>query len=477
VTKLAPGPKWRAFAAVSLGILSTTIDASIVNIALPAISRDFHASLSAVSWVNLVYLLAVTGSLLLLGQLSDLFGRRGIYISGFALFSIMALLCGLAPNLQILIVFRALQAIGASMMFANALAILATCFPAGERGRAFGMAAAFASAGVGIGPALGGGLVSALSWRWVFWFYSPIAMVGTFVAWRAVPRDTVTRRGDPLDLVGAGLTFVCMTSLVLGLKFLPGTTFHLGIILASVSLIAGIVLVWHARNTASPLVSPAFVTDPVLRSSTLDAFLGYLALYVYVLLLPFFLIDILRQPEALAGLVLTAEPALSIFTGPIGGRLSDRFGSKVLVLIGLGTTGIGLWALGGLSLHSSLWDATWRVAVIGMGFGLFYTPNNSALIGAAPVGRLGVATGIAEVASNLGMAAGIAVGSALVAGAGGGPMVSGPEFAADFGVAMRVSASVCLIAMIIGMLWMRTSGPKRYDPRNPSQQLRDQSAG
>jgi MFS family permease len=198
---------------------------------------------------------------------------------------------------------------------------------------------------------------------------------------------------------------------------------------------------------------------------------------VYVLLLPFFLIDILRQPEALAGLVLTAEPALSIFTGPIGGRLSDRFGSKVLVLIGLGTTGIGLWALGGLSLHSSLWDATWRVAVIGMGFGLFYTPNNSALIGAAPVGRLGVATGIAEVASNLGMAAGIAVGSALVAGAGGGPMVSGPEFAADFGVAMRVSASVCLIAMIIGMLWMRTSGPKRYDPRNPSQQLRDQSAG
>lgn len=450
------GSKWPTFAAVSLGVLATTIDSSIVNIALPAIARDFSVSLSEVSWVNLVYLLAVTGTLLVLGRLSDLFGRRRIYIAGFSLFSIMAVLCGLAPNLPTLIAFRALQAIGASMLFANALAILSVCFPHGERGRAFGMAASFASAGVGIGPLLGGGLVSALSWRWVFWFYTPVAVAGTLVAWRAVPKDAGVYQGESLDISGGLLTLVGMTSLVLALKYLPGNTIHIGALLAVLAGAAGIILVRHERRTDSPLVSPAFFTDPVLRASTLDAFFGYLALFIYVLLLPFFLIDYLGQSAALAGLVLTAEPALSIFTGPIGGRLSDRFGSRSLVLIGLGITGLGLWALGGLTLDSSLWDAAWPVAVIGLGFGLFYTPNNSALIGSAPPGRLGVATGMAEVASNLGMAAGIALGSALVAGAAGASIASsGEAFAADFAVAMHVAALFCLVAMVICVLWMR----------------------
>lgn len=449
------GSKWSTFAAVSLGVLVTTIDSSIVSIALPAIARDFRISLSAVSWVNLAYLLAVTGTLLVLGRLSDLFGRRRIYIAGFALFSLMAVLCGFAPNFTTLIVFRALQATGASMMFANALAILSVCFPQGERGRAFGMAAAFASAGVGIGPLLGGGLVSALSWHWVFWFYAPLAVVGTLVAWRAVPRDTRAYHGEPLDLVGGLLTLVAMTSLVLSLKYLPGGTFKLGAFLASLAVLSGILLVRRERKVLSPLVSPAFAANPVLRASTLNAFLGYLALFVYVLLLPFFLIDYLGQSAALAGLVLTAEPALSIFTGPIGGRLSDRFGSRVLVLMGLGITGIGLWALGGLTLNSSFWDATWRVAVIGLGFGLFYTPNKSALIGAAPPERLGVATGMAEVASNLGMASGIALGSALVAGTATATRASGDLFASDFAMAMHVAAILCLVAMFICVLWMR----------------------
>jgi EmrB/QacA subfamily drug resistance transporter len=446
--------RWRALAAISLGVLVTTIDASIVNIALPAIGRDFQASLSAVSWVNLAYLMGVTATLLSVGRLSDLFGRRRVYVTGFGLFSVMALLCGFAPNLSILIALRAVQAIGASMMLANALAIVSLCFPASERGRVFGMAAAFASAGVGIGPLLGGSLVTALSWRWVFWFYAPIAIIGTLFAWRVVPEDEARASGETLDIKGALLTLTGMTCLVLSLKFLPGEAGWIGVILGVAALAAGIMLYRHGRKTHFPLVSPAFITHPILRAAILDAFLGYLALYIYVLLLPFFLIDYLGQPAALAGLVLTAEPAVSIFTGPIGGRLSDRFGSRVLVLIGLGITALALWALSGLTAQSDLWAAIWRVALIGLGFGLFYTPNKSALIGSAPTGHLGVATGMAEVAANLGMAAGIALGSALVSNPASAMMASGPVFADDFSLAMRVASIICVVALVICALWM-----------------------
>ncbi len=207
-----------------------------------------------------------------------------------------------------------------------------------------------------------------------------------------------------------------------------------------------------------------FITNPTLRASSLDGLFGYLALYVYVLLLPFFLIDHVGLTAARAGLVMTAEPALSVFTGPIGGRLSDRFGSRALVLIGLAITSAGLWALSGLSLASTAWDATWRVAVIGLGFGLFYTPNNSALIGAAPAGWPGVATGVASVASNLGMAAGIALGSAMVTFASGNPVQSNDSFLTGYVMAMRLAALICIAAMVIGARWMQ---PRPADPPSP----------
>ncbi len=455
-----PSSKWHIFAAISLGVLVTTIDASIVSIALPAIGHDFNVPLSSVSWVNLAYLLGVTGTLLSFGRLSDLFGRRRIYVAGFALFALMALMCGLAANLMILIALRILQGVGASMMFANALAILSRGFPRGERGRVFGMAAAFASAGVGIGPALGGGLVSALSWRWVFWFYTPIALAGTFVAWRGIPGDLRPQKVEPVDLPGTMLSFVAMTSIVLSLRYLPGESPALGMLLAILGLTTGLAFVRRERSLRSPLVGPIFVTDPILRATTLGAFMGYLSLYIYVLLLPFFLIDYIGQTAARTGLILTAEPALSIFTGPLGGRLSDRFGSRNLILIGLGITASGLWALSGLTSESTAWDAAWRVAMIGLGFGLFYTPNNSALIGAAPTERLGVATGVASVASNLGMAGGIALGGALVAGAAGNLAQSGQTFVNDFVVAMRVAAAICVGAMFFFARWMRPAPAK-----------------
>lgn len=470
MNNLSAGSRWRAFAAISLGVLVTTIDASIVNIALPAIGHDFHVDLSAVSWVNLAYLLGVTGTLLSLGRLADLIGRRRIYVSGFALFTLAALLCGLAPSLYVLIAFRTLQAIGASMMFANALAILSTCFPPNQRGKAFGLAAAFASAGVGIGPSLGGGLVSALSWRWVFWSYTPIALIGSLVAWRGLPKDAPGQRDESFDVPGTLLSFVFMTSLVLSLKFLPGGSPVVGSLFVLLALSGGFALVVHERKIKSPLVSPVFVTDPVLRTSTIDAFMGYLALYIYVLLLPFFLIDYAGHSAALTGLILTAEPAVSIFTGPLGGRLSDRFGSRKLVLTGLGITAIGLWALSDLSLDSTAWDAIWRVALIGLGFGLFYTPNNSALIGAAPANQLGVATGIASVASNLGMAGGVALGSAVIAGMTGGASGAGQGFVMGFGVAMRVASMICLGAMLIGARWTQ-AGTARPASGGPSHDM------
>lgn len=460
-------PKWRILIAISLGMLVTTIDGSASSIALPFIGRAFDSPLSVVTWVNLAYLLAVTGLLLSLGRLSDMVGRRQMYIVGSGLFTLMALLCGFAPSLSFLILLRMVQAVGAAMMFSTSLAILSERFPDHQRGRALGLAAAAISAGVAVGPALGGVVLGAFSWQAVFWMEVPLGLLATLGAMATLPADAHPPSAERLDLPGAALSLVSMTALVLALVVASDTGRVVWRPLAGVGMAAGLAFIWRERTAAYPLLNLDLFRDSTFWASSLAGLLAYLALYVYVLLLPFFLIEYAALTPTVAGLILTAEPALSLFSGPLGGRLSDRFGSRALVTLGLGITAIALWSLSGLTRLSSVWDILLRVALVGLGFGLFYSPNSSALLGAAPPSKLGVAASLSSVARNLGMVSGLALGSAVMLGYHQPDAVGNGAFLVGYSLALRLATVACVAALLVAAAWTRRY-PSRTQAQHPS---------
>jgi EmrB/QacA subfamily drug resistance transporter len=457
--------KWRILISISLGMLVTTIDGSASSIALPFIGRAFGVPLSVVTWVNLAYLLAITGLLLSLGRLSDLVGRRSMYLAGCGLFTLMALLCGFAGSLSLLITLRVVQAIGAAMMFTTSMPILTEHFPDHQRGQALGLAAAAISAGVALGPAVGGLVLGAFSWPAIFWMNVPLGLLATIgAAVTLQPKDRPLRR-EPMDLPGAALSLISMTAVVLALKIGPEAGRAAWMPLAALGIAAGAAFLARERSTPHPLLDLGLFRDGTFRAATLAGLLGYLALYIYILLLPFFLIEYAAVPPTIAGLVLTAEPTLSLVSGPLGGRLSDRFGSRALVVTGLGITGIALWSLSRLSLTSSLWDVVWRVALVGLGIGLFYSPNSSALLGASPPSGLGVAAGVSSVARNLGMVSGLTVGSAVMIGYQHSASVANGTFLSGYSLALRLAAATCLAALLIAFAWMRRPPPAPQDSR------------
>lgn len=447
--------RWHILAVISLGVLATTIDSSASNIALPFIGRFFGAPLPSVTWVNLTYLLVVTGLLLSLGRLSDLVGRRRMYLAGSGLFTGMALLCGFAGSLPALIALRAGQAVGAAMMFTNSMAIITEAFPEQQRGQALGLAAAAISAGVALGPALGGLVLGALSWPAIFWMNVPLGMLTTAGAAAILPDDARRPADERMDWPGAALSMVAMSTLVVGLRLSPTDGLRAGLPLVVVAALATAAFIARERATAFPLLDLELFRNGTFRAATVASLLGYLALYIYVLLLPFFLIDYAALLPTLAGLILAAEPALSLIAGPPGGRLSDRLGSRLLVVCGLGITAGALWSLSRLTREASLLDIGWRVALVGLGVGLFYSPNSSALLGASPSSKLGVATGIASVARNLGMVSGLAVASAIISGTAPPGAADNGDFLYGFCLAMRLAAATCLLGLLTAAAWMR----------------------
>lgn len=466
-TRDRPGltPKWRILIVISVGMLVTTIDGSATSLALPSIGRAFGVPLSVVAWVNLAYLLAVTGLLLSLGRLSDLVGRQRMYVAGCGLFTLMAMLCGFAGSLPLLIAVRVVQGVGAAMMFTNSLAILSEQFPDQQRGQALGLAAAAVSAGVALGPALGGVMLDAFSWRAIFWMYVPLGWVATIGAAVAVPADARHPVDERMDLPGAALSLVSLVALVLAFKFGPQSAGIVWVGVAGVGIAAGVGFVARERSTPHPLFSLELFRDRTFLAASLAGLLGYVSLHIYVLLLPFFLIEFAAVPPTVAGLILTAEPVLSLCSGPLGGRLSDRYGSRALVVSGLAITAVALWSLSRLTLTSSVWEPVWRVALVGLGIGLFYSPNSSALLGASPPSKLGVAAGIASVTRTLGMVAGLAIGSAVMSGYQSMDLATDGAFLAGYSLALRLAAATCGVALLIAAAWMRR--PSLSSPNRP----------
>jgi EmrB/QacA subfamily drug resistance transporter len=407
--------KWWVLIAVGVGSFMTALDGSVVNTILPIVSRAFGAGVATIEWVVTVYLLVVSGLLLSFGRLGDMRGHKPVYVSGFVLFVLGSALSGLAPSAEILIVSRGLQAIGGAMLLANAPAILTGAFPAAQRGQALGLQATLTYLGLTTGPSLGGWLATRLTWRAVFYINVPVGLLAIALSLAFVPRDAPPEHAKRFDMAGALTFIVGLVSLLLALN--KGVTWGWlsapTLLLLVVSFAALVTFVNLELRSREPMLDLSLFRTRLFSAATASAVMNYICLYSILFIMPFYLIQGRGLSPAQAGLLLTAQPLIMAIAAPISGTLSDRIGSRTPGTLGMLILAGGLLLLSRLGPGSPFAYIALGLAVSGLGTGIFISPNSSALMGAAPRNRQGVASGIMATARNVGMVLGVGLAGAV----------------------------------------------------------------
>ncbi|MCC7129307.1 MAG: hypothetical protein B6D39_09315 [Anaerolineae bacterium UTCFX2] len=445
-----PSRKWWILLAIGIGTFMSALDGSVVNIILPVLKDHFISSVSTVEWVVTIYLLVLSGVLLGFGRLGDLHGHKRIYLSGFGVFLLGSFFCGLAPSIEILIFFRAVQALGASVLQANSPAILTSSFPGRQRGQALGLQATMTYLGLTVGPSLGGWLTDQFSWRAVFYINIPVGITAFILSLIFIRADAPSAKRVKFDFLGAGLFMVGLVLLIFSLNqgYLFGWTswLVLGPIILSVLALGGFWMV--ERRAENPMLDLSLFSSRVFSSSVVSAVINYIGVYSITFLMPFYLIQGMGFTPSGAGLVLTAMPIVMAIAAPLSGSISDRIGTWLPALAGMSMLSLGLYLLSGLTIDSSLTEIVIRLAFVGLGIGVFISPNTSALMGAAPRHRQGIASGVLATARNAGMALGVALAGAVfttVIGTAANP--SALETIAGFQTSMIVAAAICALGI------------------------------
>jgi EmrB/QacA subfamily drug resistance transporter len=401
--------RWYVIIAVGMGVFLATIDASIVNVALPSLVRSFNTKFAVVQWVALSYMLTMATLILSMGRLGDISGKKRVYTTGMVVFTVGSALCGLSQTIYWLILFRVLQAIGASMMAALGTAIVTEAFPAQKRGKALGTIGGIVSIGIITGPVLGGILIDAISWHWIFFVNIPIGIVGIFMVLRFVP-STEALRGQKFDLAGAALLLVSVVCFLLALTVGQNLGFrnHLILTLFAAWLASFVLFLYVELAVDHPMVDLRIFQNAVLSLGLFTGFLAFVATAGVVLLMPFYLENVLGHSPHQVGLLLAVVPLAAGLFSPIAGTLSDRFGTRSITTLGLAVLIIGYLSLTTLSEDTSSLGYILRFFPVGMGTGIFQSPNNSAIMGAATRRHLGVVSGLLSITRTLGQTSGIA---------------------------------------------------------------------
>lgn len=438
--------RWSVLGAIGVSTLVAGLDTSVVNTVLPLLSSKLHASVAAIEWVSTIYLLVISALLLGVGRAGDMRGHKRMYIGGFAVFVITSALCGAAPTANALVGMRALQGIGAAMLFANAPAILTKAFPAEQRGRALGALATFTYLGLTAGPAFGGWLAQVFGWRSVFYINVPIGIFGIVLGVRAIDDDRPHAVSERFDYAGAALftagLVALLTALDQGHAWGWRSPLTLTLIAVAIALLTAFVVV--ERRRANPMLDLSLFRSRVFSAATLTALFNYICVYSVLFVLPFLLIEGRGLGTQQAGLVLTAQPIVMAIVAPISGALSDRIGSRAPATLGMILLALGLFLIARLSDGGSLRAIAAALALIGLGIGIFVSPNNSALMGAAPRHRQGIAAGVLATARNVGMVLGIGISGAVFTTvlAHGGSLTRGVQESLYVGVGMAAMGAV-----------------------------------
>ena len=446
--------RWWVLVTVGVGTFMSALDGSVVNTLLPVLARALGASVAGIEWVTTVYLLVISGLLLSVGRAGDLYGHKRLYIAGFVLFVLGSALCGLAWSARALVALRVIQALGAAMLMATAPAILTRSFPASQRGRALGAQGTFTYLGLTAGPSLGGWLAGAVGWRAVFYINVPVGAVAIVMAWRVIAADHGAAGRETFDVVGASLFTSGLVALLIALN--QGHAWGWSSRPVAALLIASVVLlrtfIRVERRSKSPMLDLSLFRNRQFSAATVSALLNYACVFAVLFVLPFLLIQGRGLDAAHAGLILTAQPIVMAVVAPISGTLSDRIGSRSPAVTGMLVLTVGLILLGSVVSHGALTAIALAMAVIGFGVGTFVSPNNSALMGAAPRHRQGIAAGVLATARNVGMVLGVGFAGAVFTTVVARSPSAGDALATGVKVSLFAAAGVAALGTVAAAL-------------------------
>jgi EmrB/QacA subfamily drug resistance transporter len=416
-----PAYRWLVVGTVCVGAFLGQLDASIAGLVLPTLEDVFGAPVASVEWVAIAYLLTLAALVVPLGRLADLLGRKTLYTWGFVVFIVGSAACGFAPSLGWLVGFRVLQAVGASMLQANSVAIITAAVPRRVLGRAIGVQGAAQAVGLSVGPSVGGLLIDTLGWQWVFFIAVPFGILGTVLGWLVLPCTTRAARAqaasepERFDWLGAVLLGPAVALVLLGLTYGQAWGWTsptlLGVLIAAAVCLAAF---WRTESRSrSPLVDPALLRVRTFSLGLMAGLLSYAVLFGSLFSLPFYLERVLDQSPASTGLLLTPIPIALGVMAPVAGALVDRIGAVAPTVVGMLAAAVALFALAIAPIDLSL--TLLLLALLGVGLGLFTPPNNSTIMGSAPANRLGTAGGILNMTRSIGTSLGVAATGAVLA--------------------------------------------------------------
>ena len=410
---------WLAVGAVCVGAFMGQLDASIVTVALPTLQRTFHASIGAVTWVGLSYLLVLVATVIAVGRFADMWGRKLLYVYGFAVFVIGSALCGLAPSLAALVAFRVLQAVGAAMLQANSVAIIVIAVPRASLGKAIGIQGGAQALGLALGPSIGGLLLAVGGWRLIFMVNVPFGVLGVIAGLLLIPRSLHLDDRVPFDWKGLSMFFPAVVAVLSALSFgnTYGWTSPLIIGVFAVGLCLATAFVIRERRAPDPMLDLTLFRRARFRWGIASGLLSYLVVFGVLFLVPFYFERGLGIGVGQAGLELMAMPFALGLVAPFAGRLADRLGARPLTVGGMSLVAIGLFTLGALRPATPGFLAL--LALIGIGLGCFTPPNNAAIMGSVPAQQSGLASGVLNMTRGMGTALGLALTGLVFDVAGG----------------------------------------------------------
>ncbi|WP_054941257.1 MFS transporter [Paenibacillus ihuae] len=451
--------RWIILIVLNLFTFMSTLDGSIVNIALPVLVKQLNLPVAQVEWVTTGYLMAICSVILFFGKLGDMVGKIRIFRIGTLIFILGSLLCGWSTSLPFLIASRVIQAIGASMTMANSQGIVTDIFPATERGKALGLIGTFVSLGSIAGPSLGGIIVSTLGWEYIFWVNVPIGLIAFALGMKVLPKDLVrvkSRIDLPGSLLFAFFIITLFAGLLLGQQLGYGDSMIVtALIAAAASFIAFIVVELRSQT---PLLQLSLFKNSLFSLSILCAFLVFVANFCFNIISPFYAQNMLGLSPFYAGFLLMLFPISMVVIAPLSGALSDKIGSEFLTFAGLLLMVIAQFGLARLHDGSSVILVGLWIAMLGVGSGLFQSPNNSLIMSKVPRTQLGSAGSVNSLVRNVGMVVGITIATSIlfnVMSSKAGHRVTGlvpgrPDiFLSGMHVVFMTSSVICLVSALL----------------------------
>ena len=429
-----------------------------INIALPAIAKEFSMGAVGMSWVAMAFLLSSAIFLVPFGKLADIKGRKLVFLAGNLIITVTSLLCALSHSGSMLIASRVLQGIGSAMVFGTGMAIITSVYPPGKRGKAIGIAVTSVYIGLSLAPVLGGILTQYLGWRSIFYVTVPFELLVVWITWRSIPLEWAEARGERFDLPGSLLYLLSMSAFMFGFSRLPGT---LAVVLASAGLAGLVLFILFEMKVASPVFDmKLFTSNRLFAFSNLAALINYATTFAITFLLSLYLQVVQGLSPRDAGMILITQPATMALVASLSGRLSDKYDPRILSSAGMAVIVVGLILFFFVTGQTSLTRLVPNLIIVGLGFGLFSSPNTNAIMSSVEKKQLGVASATVGTMRLTGQMLSMGIATLILQLYLGNQQLT-PRFSTEFLNSMRTTFLIFVILCTAGVFASLARGKVR----------------